>query len=184
MTARIVEFGGEMKAPAPANPMTIYITQEMMRESQITRWILVDGWMLLTNAGIVVTYTQHKDMNEYRITNKQIKKKELLNEGPHNWNPAQTCYDTHEGKVADHISNHWTLSGADSRNWVVRDANLEEGRNPNDGDDKQGYERYYLEFDVVAELDERQGKDEHESDLFAAQDFKLRTWRTYTMLTK
>ena len=55
MTARIVEFGGVLKAPAPAKPMTMYITQEIMRESQTTRRMLVDGWMLLTNAGIVVT---------------------------------------------------------------------------------------------------------------------------------
>ena len=37
MTARMVEFGGVLKAPAPAKPMIKYITQEMMRESQTTR---------------------------------------------------------------------------------------------------------------------------------------------------
>ena len=37
MTARMVEFGGVLKAPAPAKPMIKYITQEKMRESQTTR---------------------------------------------------------------------------------------------------------------------------------------------------
>lgn len=55
MTARMVEFGGVLKAAAPVKPMDKYIAQEIMTESQMTRWMLVDGWMLLTNAGIVVT---------------------------------------------------------------------------------------------------------------------------------
>jgi hypothetical protein len=33
----MVEFAGVLKAPAPAKPMIMYITQEIMRESQITR---------------------------------------------------------------------------------------------------------------------------------------------------
>lgn len=51
----MVEFGGVLKAAAPVKPMDKYIAQEIMTESQMTRWMLVDGWMLLTNAGIVVT---------------------------------------------------------------------------------------------------------------------------------
>jgi hypothetical protein len=61
MTARMVEFAGVLKAPAPAKPMITYITQEMMRESQMMRWMLADGWTLLTNAGTVVTWNE---MNE------------------------------------------------------------------------------------------------------------------------
>ena len=58
MTLRMVEFGGVLKAPAPARPMVMYIAQEIMRDSQTTRWMLVEGWMLLTNAGIVVTWNE------------------------------------------------------------------------------------------------------------------------------
>jgi hypothetical protein len=60
MTARMVEFAGVLKAPAPAKPMIMYITQEMMRESQMTRWMLVDGWTLLTKAGTVVTWGERE----------------------------------------------------------------------------------------------------------------------------
>lgn len=55
MTERIVEFGGVFKALAPVKPITRYIAQEMEREIQITRRMSVEGWTLLTNAGIVVT---------------------------------------------------------------------------------------------------------------------------------
>lgn len=83
-------------------------------------------------------------------------------------------YDTHEGKVTDNIPNHWTLVGTDNGNHVVRNADLEEGNDPNNSDDKQSYERRYLEFDIVAELNEPQGQDQHESDLFVARVVNLR----------
>ena len=67
----MVDFGGVLKAAAPVKPIDKYIAQEMMMESQMTRWMLVDGWTLLTNAGIVVTYIERgqivNDQNKHVV---------------------------------------------------------------------------------------------------------------------
>jgi hypothetical protein len=65
--------------------------------------------------------------------------------------------ETYEGKITDDISDQCTLTRSHNGDGVVLDANLEEGDDPGEGNEEESYDRRYLEFNVIAQIDKAKG---------------------------
>jgi hypothetical protein len=49
------------------------------------------------------------------------------------------------------------LTGSDNGDGVVLNANLKEGDDPGDGNEKESNDRHYLIFDIIAQINKAKG---------------------------
>jgi hypothetical protein len=64
------------------------------------------------------------------------------------------------------------LTGSDNGDGVVLNANLKEGDDPGDGNEKESNDRHYLIFDIIAQINKAKGQRERESYLVLEDQLK------------